>query len=106
MAETGLFADGKKGVQRVSDYAVWQREWLSGERLKTQADYWRQSLAGAPVLLELPTNRLDVRLSGGSAVLWVADQPGPRLGCIAEPRQIERHRPSLSFAADLPSFGV
>src|SRR5262249_8133976 len=28
------------------DYAAWQREWLSGERLKTQVDYWRGNLTG------------------------------------------------------------
>ena len=39
------------------DYAVWQREWLSGERLQSQVDYWRTQLADAPVLLELPTDR-------------------------------------------------
>ncbi|MBV8099154.1 MAG: amino acid adenylation domain-containing protein, partial [Verrucomicrobia bacterium] len=39
------------------DYAAWQRQWLSGERLETQVDYWRETLADAPVLLELPTNR-------------------------------------------------
>ena len=39
------------------DYAAWQRQWLSGERLQRQADYWRATLANAPVLLELPTDR-------------------------------------------------
>ena len=39
------------------DYAAWQRQWLNGDRLKQQSDYWRQVLTGAPVLLELPTDR-------------------------------------------------
>ncbi|WP_237577391.1 non-ribosomal peptide synthetase, partial [Mycetohabitans sp. B5] len=39
------------------DYAAWQRQWLSGERLQAQSDYWRTTLADAPVLLELPTDR-------------------------------------------------
>ncbi|SIT65154.1 MULTISPECIES: non-ribosomal peptide synthetase [Burkholderiaceae] len=39
------------------DYAAWQRQWLTGERLQAQSDYWRAKLADAPVLLELPTNR-------------------------------------------------
>jgi len=38
------------------DYAAWQREWLQGEILQRQVDYWRQQLAGAPGLLELPTD--------------------------------------------------
>ncbi|MEG3162940.1 amino acid adenylation domain-containing protein [Sphingomonas sp. LB2R24] len=40
-----------------SDYAVWQQEWLAGDRLAAQANYWRDNLAGAPALLELPTDR-------------------------------------------------
>jgi arthrofactin-type cyclic lipopeptide synthetase C len=40
-----------------TDYAVWQRRWLSGEVLQRQSDYWQQTLAGAPALLSLPTDR-------------------------------------------------
>ncbi|WP_338581897.1 amino acid adenylation domain-containing protein [Pseudomonas sp. MAG733B] len=39
------------------DYAAWQRQWLSGERLNEQAAYWKQALADAPTLLALPTDR-------------------------------------------------
>jgi amino acid adenylation domain-containing protein len=37
-----------------ADYAVWQRQWLAGERLQEQLGYWHDTLAGAPELLELP----------------------------------------------------
>ncbi|RON52260.1 hypothetical protein BK666_02495 [Pseudomonas frederiksbergensis] len=40
-----------------ADYAVWQRRWLSGEVLQTQNNYWQQTLADAPALLMLPTDR-------------------------------------------------
>ncbi|WP_045761592.1 non-ribosomal peptide synthetase, partial [Xanthomonas albilineans] len=40
-----------------ADYAHWQRQWLTGEVLQRQAAYWREALSGAPVLLELPTDR-------------------------------------------------
>jgi non-ribosomal peptide synthetase component F len=40
-----------------ADYAVWQREWLAGEVLEGQLEYWRRQLAGAPAVLELPTDR-------------------------------------------------
>ncbi|MDT9002475.1 condensation domain-containing protein, partial [Paucibacter sp. APW11] len=40
-----------------ADYAAWQRQWLQGERLQQQLDYWRERLAGAPELLVLPTDR-------------------------------------------------
>jgi amino acid adenylation domain-containing protein len=40
-----------------SDFAVWQRDWLRGEVLETQLAYWRKQLAGAPAVLELPTDK-------------------------------------------------
>jgi amino acid adenylation domain-containing protein len=40
-----------------ADYAAWQRHWLAGAVLQTQSDYWRRTLANAPALLELPTDR-------------------------------------------------
>ena len=40
-----------------ADYALWQRQWLQGDVLQSQMAYWREQLAGAPALLELPTDR-------------------------------------------------
>ncbi|RKH43053.1 non-ribosomal peptide synthetase, partial [Corallococcus sicarius] len=40
-----------------ADFAVWQRQWLQGDVLEAQLDFWRQQLAGAPAALELPTDR-------------------------------------------------
>ena len=37
-----------------ADFAVWQRERLSGDALNEQMAYWKQQLQGAPPLLELP----------------------------------------------------
>src|SRR5215471_20635915 len=39
------------------DYALWQRQWLSGAVLDELSDYWKQQLAGAPTMLPLPTDR-------------------------------------------------
>jgi amino acid adenylation domain-containing protein len=39
-----------------SDFAQWQRQWLQGEVLQTQLEYWRQQLAGLSVL-DLPIDR-------------------------------------------------
>ncbi|MEH2050452.1 amino acid adenylation domain-containing protein [Nostoc sp.] len=39
-----------------SDYANWQRNWLQGEVLETQINYWKNQLQDAPPLLELPTD--------------------------------------------------
>ncbi len=40
-----------------ADYAVWQRSWLDGEVLEARLGWWRERLAGAPQVLELPTDR-------------------------------------------------
>lgn len=39
-----------------ADYAAWQRDWLSGEKLQEYLDFWTQNLAGAPEVLNLPTD--------------------------------------------------
>ncbi|WP_141753463.1 condensation domain-containing protein, partial [Duganella sp. HH101] len=40
-----------------ADFAHWQRQWLSGQVLQQQLDYWQGRLTGAPALLTLPTDR-------------------------------------------------
>ncbi|HEX7241468.1 MAG TPA: amino acid adenylation domain-containing protein, partial [Longimicrobiaceae bacterium] len=68
-----------------ADYAIWQRARMSGEVLEAQIGYWKDRLAGAPPLLEVPTDhprppgqsprgashgfRLSPRLSGRLRVL-------------------------------------
>jgi amino acid adenylation domain-containing protein len=56
------FVDGRE-VQlpelpiQYADYAVWQQQWMEGGGLDEQLTYWTTQLAGAPALLELPTDR-------------------------------------------------
>lgn len=40
-----------------ADYALWERQRLERGELDGQIEQWRQLLAGAPALLELPTDR-------------------------------------------------
>ncbi len=40
-----------------ADFAVWQREWLEGEVLEKQLDYWREQLGGDLPDLTLPADR-------------------------------------------------
>src|SRR5689334_1394539 len=37
------------------DFARWQREWLTGQVLEEQVNFWKQQLGGAPAVLELST---------------------------------------------------
>ncbi|MET4677050.1 MULTISPECIES: non-ribosomal peptide synthetase [unclassified Luteibacter] len=65
-AELGaLYVAGVDGVNSLlpplpiqyADYALWERDRMSGDRLTAQAAYWRRQLADAPSLLTLPTDR-------------------------------------------------
>ncbi|HEU4881057.1 MAG TPA: amino acid adenylation domain-containing protein [Longimicrobium sp.] len=53
----GREADLPELPVQYADYAAWQRGWIRGELLDRQASYWERALAGAPELLELPTDR-------------------------------------------------
>ncbi|HWP42477.1 MAG TPA: amino acid adenylation domain-containing protein [Blastocatellia bacterium] len=39
------------------DHAVWQRQYLESGRLEAQLEYWKQQLAGAPLVMDLATDR-------------------------------------------------
>jgi len=41
-----------------ADYAVWQRQWLAGERLEKQLGYWREQLSGELPVLKLPLGQV------------------------------------------------
>ncbi|HYW07696.1 MAG TPA: condensation domain-containing protein, partial [Longimicrobium sp.] len=60
-----------------ADYAAWQRRWIGGEVLEAHAEYWRGTLAGAPELLALPTDRARparVDYSGGSVGVSLGEE--------------------------------
>ncbi|HSD48163.1 MAG TPA: amino acid adenylation domain-containing protein, partial [Pyrinomonadaceae bacterium] len=50
-----------------ADYAQWQRDWLQGEVLDAQVDYWKRELEGAPTLLELQPDHAPVATRTGLA---------------------------------------
>lgn len=39
-----------------TDYAVWHRQWFSGEVYQSQLAYWKKQFATTPPVLELPTD--------------------------------------------------
>jgi amino acid adenylation domain-containing protein/non-ribosomal peptide synthase protein (TIGR01720 family) len=39
------------------DFALWQREWVQGEGLQSQLEYWTKHLSGLAPVMELPTDR-------------------------------------------------
>jgi acyl carrier protein len=55
-----------------ADFSSWQRRRLSGPTLEGQLDFWRRELAGAPALLDLPTDRPRPPVqSNRGAVIWL-----------------------------------
>ena len=44
-------------ANQYADYAAWQRNWLQGEVLEAQLDYWKQQLGDVSPVLDLPTDR-------------------------------------------------
>jgi predicted metal-dependent enzyme (double-stranded beta helix superfamily) len=79
--------DGR--LERAERTAAGNRQRHRGHRDVVGCLPQRVAVVGAervPEPLELPADGLDVRLGGLSPVLGVADQPGPRLRRVAEPR--------------------
>ncbi len=85
------------------DFALWQRRWLAGEALAAQLAYWREALAGAPELLELPADRPRGGQEAGAAGT-VAVELGPAL---AEGlRSVARAHGATPFMVLLSAFGA
>jgi amino acid adenylation domain-containing protein len=56
-----------------ADFAVWQRQWLRDDVLERQLAWWKERLASAPTVLDLPTDRPRpaVQSFQGDQVTWV-----------------------------------
>jgi amino acid adenylation domain-containing protein len=70
-----------------ADYSVWQRRSLEeGGELTAQLEYWKRKLAGAPQLLELPTDRprpLVPSFRGGRISLLLPNSLTDRLKAVS-----------------------
>src|SRR6266566_2928864 len=85
-----------------ADFAVWQREHLTGEILDRQLEYWRDQLAAVPAL-ELPADRPrpPVRSAEGAALQFsVPAEVSKRL------RVLSRERGVTMFMTLLAAFAV
>ncbi|HEU4834404.1 MAG TPA: amino acid adenylation domain-containing protein, partial [Pyrinomonadaceae bacterium] len=58
-----------------ADFALWQRDYLSGDRLEQQLDYWRRQLHDAPTLLDLPADHPRPAVQGYSGALHTFSLP-------------------------------
>ena len=88
---------------RYGDYASWQREWLQGEVLEEQLAWWREELAGAPRVLELPADRPrpPVQSTRGAAV-----ELSLPAAAVAELTALARREGATPFMVLLAGFAV
>ncbi|WP_194905550.1 non-ribosomal peptide synthetase [Catenulispora rubra] len=73
-------------VVQYGDFAHWQRTQLTGDTLDSLTDFWRSELDGAPLALELPTDRARPprqRFDGGSVPFAVSDDLAERVRTLA-----------------------
>ncbi|WP_016952818.1 non-ribosomal peptide synthetase [Anabaena sp. PCC 7108] len=43
-------------IIQYADFTLWQRNWLAGEVLESQLNYWKKQLSGTLTVLQLPTD--------------------------------------------------
>ena len=86
-----------------ADYAAWQRQQFTSEALAEQLGYWREQLAGAPPLLELPTSRPRpaVRSGRGASVTLRMDEA--EAGAL---RQLSRAEGATMFMTLAAAFAL
>jgi len=91
------------GIQ-YADFAVWQRQWLESDNLKTLLDYWKKQLAGAPVALNLPADRPATDLSSYQCKWQWFTLDGDSFRAIRELSQSERVTVYMTLVAAFKTF--
>ncbi|HKH43208.1 MAG TPA: amino acid adenylation domain-containing protein, partial [Thermoanaerobaculia bacterium] len=86
-----------------ADFAVWQRGWLQGEVLEAQLASWKRRLAGAPHVLELPTDRTRPAVQTTRGAVRPIDLP-PDLSAAL--RKLCREEGATPFMALLAAWSV
>lgn len=84
------------------DFTLWQREWLQGQVMDRQLNFWRSRLAGLPTLDLLTDNRRpDVpTFSGAREPLYIEPHVNHALGALSERMSV------TPFMALLAAFQV
>ncbi|GGS13220.1 non-ribosomal peptide synthetase [Actinokineospora fastidiosa] len=89
-----------------ADFAVWQREHIAGAELERRVAHWRKTLAGAPPVIALPTDRpRPDRLAFDGDEVWFDLPPGllDRVGALAQARSATPYMVLLAAYAALLS---
>jgi amino acid adenylation domain-containing protein len=86
-----------------ADFALWQKQWLQGEKLNEQATYWRSQLAGAPPLHNLPTDLPRPRAQSSQGDSYTAPLAA---GLAAALKQLSRQENVTLFMTLLAAYNV
>ena len=99
----GAEADLPRLPVQYADFAQWERQTLSGPRLRKRLDYWLENLRDAPAVLELPADRPRPPVSGSDAgtVEWSL-----AAGLVTTARNLSRSSGATLFMTLLAAFQV
>ncbi|MCC5794263.1 MAG: amino acid adenylation domain-containing protein, partial [Chromatiales bacterium] len=86
---------------RYTDFAAWQRQQLAGQSLEPLVDWWQARLAGAPALLDLPTD-FPRPAEQDYAGAWHERSLDP--GLAARVREFARRSRTTTFVVLLAAF--
>ncbi|MEL6468400.1 MAG: amino acid adenylation domain-containing protein [Cyanobacteria bacterium J06623_4] len=70
-----------------ADFAIWQQNWLQGDVLEAQLNYWRHQLQGAQSALQLPTDYPRARIQtyqGAVEQFSLSKELSKQLGALAQ----------------------
>lgn len=84
-----------------ADYAKWQRDWFQGAVLEKQLNYWKKQLSGAPLFLELPTDRPRPLVQGFQGSRQSVILPG---GLLEDLKALSRRAGATLFMTLLAAF--
>jgi amino acid adenylation domain-containing protein len=99
---TGAEAGLAEPALQYADYALWQREQLTGDRLAQLLEYWTATLADAPTL-ELPTDRPRPAVQSFAGTNESLEIPGPLAGAL---RELSRAHGATLFMTLLAGYAV
>ncbi|HSF42284.1 MAG TPA: condensation domain-containing protein, partial [Thermoanaerobaculia bacterium] len=86
-----------------ADYALWQRGFLTGEVLESRIAWWREALAGAPEVLDLPADRPRPATPSWRGTALPFTLPAP---VVTSLRETARRRDATLFMALLAGFSA
>ena len=86
-----------------ADFAEWQQNWLKGDVLRSELDYWKEQLQSAPALTQLPTDRPRPATQTFSGAVYSFTIPG----ALVQPLQfLCREEIATMFMVLLAAFKV